>query len=688
MIPMSVALVQLLLCLGAGYFLWRLWRAFDGEDRFVRTVVFVGFAGRALAGTALFWISWLRLPIARSLQIGDGLWFFALDARVYMPNAAAAAHEGLRAILNIPKGSASVTYVQSLAVFLLLFGIVASVALLLNLFCYLGTCLILTKLQKSTPAARIPALIALTAISLSPSGVLWSLQPLKDTFFQFLIIAFVGGCVLWQRAWQSRPAAVPLLTAAFAMFATLFAMGGIRWYFALAVLGSALAFLLLNGVTAARPWKARALAAGALLFVAISQAFVLGAGPYAPPRLTNLLSLKRTGERRLDALSPSTFIRDIRQLRTSFELAGGATSIGVGGKLARLERPQPAPVPTATAAPVAPTPAPPKIETVARNETPAVRTEPPSIPAAAPVEPPRTATVSHEPPRSVAPAHPHPPTSTAAAAVPARVPPPAPPHAATSTHEARPTSKAEAPAPRTEEVKSVTTPPPVQKPASPEQRAAEEKSKSQSRPAPQAPQAKPRQPTVSQPKPAPVVPAPVIAAQPARIESQRQPAPQPAPSQPAPAPIVLPASTNARLTSGAVAVLIPRTIASNLGLVDIRGGKGLLWFTDLDTVFFDLVVLTALGFLLFHFRRATPRNPTFWFLALLALFLAGPLIYTVTNFGTLFRLRMMVYTAVALIPLALAMAAARSETAPSEITAAVADEPGPLPEVQPSLSDR
>src|SRR6185436_18563820 len=91
---MGAALVQLFLCLVAGFALWRLWRAFDGEDRIVRGIIVLGFLFRAGAGIVLFWISWLRLPVARSLQLGDGLWFFAQDATLYMPNAAAAARWG------------------------------------------------------------------------------------------------------------------------------------------------------------------------------------------------------------------------------------------------------------------------------------------------------------------------------------------------------------------------------------------------------------------------------------------------------------------------------------------------------------------------------------------------------------------------------------------------------------------
>ncbi len=139
---------------------------------------------------------------------------------------------------------------------------------------------------------------------------------------------------------------------------------------------------------------------------------------------------------------------------------------------------------------------------------------------------------------------------------------------------------------------------------------------------------------------------------------------------------MLPESTTTRLMTGAIALLVPRTIASSQGLLDIRGGKGLFWFTDLDTIAFDIVVLFALGFFVARIRWATLRNPAFWFVGVLIVLVGVPLIYTITNFGTLFRLRMMVYTAAALIPLALAMAAAQRESVPLERPAV---EPVPEP---------
>jgi len=673
---MGAALVQLFLCLVAGFALWRLWRAFDGEDRFVRGIIVLGFLFRAGAGIVLFWISWLRLPVARSLQLGDGLWFFAQDATLYMPNAAAAARGGFLAILLFNRTVASVTYVQTLGLFALLFGIVVSVALLLNLFCYLGSCLILVRLRSATPAAKVPGTVAIAAISLSPSAMLWALQPLKDTFFQFLIIAFIAACMMWQRGWRSQPRPALLIGAAAVMFASLFAMGGIRWYFAFSVLCATFAFLILMGAIAEK--RAFALAAGAIVFVALTQAFLYGAGPYAPPRLQDLFSFSSSGAARVAAMAPSSFLRDLRQTRRSFERAGGTTSIGVGGALSRLETQPPPPqrheprheparagAQAETRQPPPSNPSPPA-ESGAPRQTASGTPPPPQSPT--PAESPRTETVA----------------STATAAEPVRpapaqhasAPPPPPPaqqHHAPST-PAPAAAESHAPPPATPPVTATvhpataTAPPPAPKPV----------------PAKPKEEPAPAQVTVRRPAPAPATatapaPAPVVKATPpppvvpvVPVQPERQ--------------IVLPESTTVRLATGAVAMLVPRTIAVSQGLVDIRGGRGLLWFTDIDTIAFDIVVLFALAFLLRRFRWATLRNPSFWFVGFVVVLVGLPLMYTITNFGTLFRLRMMIYTAAAMMPLSLAMAVrGREDSATVAETAAdeePASEPASLPEPQ------
>jgi hypothetical protein len=79
----------------------------------------------------------------------------------------------------------------------------------------------------------------------------------------------------------------------------------------------------------------------------------------------------------------------------------------------------------------------------------------------------------------------------------------------------------------------------------------------------------------------------------------------------------------------------------------------MFWFTELDTVIFDVIVLVAILALVAR-RSVSVRNPLVWLLALLTLLAGVPLAYAITNYGTLFRLREMIYIGMALTPLALA----------------------------------
>ena len=102
-------------------------------------------------------------------------------------------------------------------------------------------------------------------------------------------------------------------------------------------------------------------------------------------------------------------------------------------------------------------------------------------------------------------------------------------------------------------------------------------------------------------------------------------------------------------------MLIPHTLAQWLGMIDIGGGRGLWLFADLDTLVFDLVLLFTLVYCSATLRRKRARvTPLFVLLLLAFMVTAIPLAYSVSNFGTLFRLRQMLYALMALLPLALA----------------------------------
>ena len=85
----------------------------------------------------------------------------------------------------------------------------------------------------------------------------------------------------------------------------------------------------------------------------------------------------------------------------------------------------------------------------------------------------------------------------------------------------------------------------------------------------------------------------------------------------------------------------------------IGGGRGFWFFADFDTVIFSAVILFAIVLCVRALRNGAQITPLFVLLVLVFLATAGPLIYTVTNFGTLFRLRTILYALAVLAPLTL-----------------------------------
>src|SRR5438552_1280455 len=118
--------------------LFLLWRKLSSHGKPVFWLTTLGVLGRAVAGAAAFFISYFRLPFARSLQIGNGLWIMATDAVEYVERAAGAAEQGPLAIIHLSKYDVSPFYCQILSTGFWLFGSVASVAVLVNIAAYLG----------------------------------------------------------------------------------------------------------------------------------------------------------------------------------------------------------------------------------------------------------------------------------------------------------------------------------------------------------------------------------------------------------------------------------------------------------------------------------------------------------------------------------------------------------------------
>lgn len=300
-----------------------MWAALSRQSKWIGILATVGFITRAIGGLILFWISYLGLPLGSRLQLGNGLWFFALDGSQYMIFANAAAASGLHGIVFITRTMGSFFYVQVLAAFVLLFGGAACTALLLNLFCYLASCLAIVWWGRETANEKLAA-IAVGAVALSPSGILWALQPLKDSLFLFLVIAFAALAMKWQMTW--RPAverrAVPLIVTAVLMWIVLFGIAGIRWYFAFVTWFACAIFLLLVVFAAARP--VLAFLSAVVMTALLSQAVLIGSGDFLSPTIRRVLSWRAPSA--MPDLAP-TLITQVEESREGFDRAVGATQI-------------------------------------------------------------------------------------------------------------------------------------------------------------------------------------------------------------------------------------------------------------------------------------------------------------------------------------------------------------------------
>ncbi|MEK6374324.1 MAG: hypothetical protein AABO58_16680 [Acidobacteriota bacterium] len=294
---------QFVLTIAACYGLWRLWRwVTRGADQRIAAIVTAGFLLRMIVAQALFWIAWLPLPIARSLQIGPGFWFFAVDGPGYLQYADFLSQGDVRMF-------PSRVFVYVLTVFVAALGGVASTAIVLNCAAFLGTCAVIIRIGRHRASA--PVLVALAAVAFGPGSILWSLQPLKDTFFLFLATAMIGACFWWQEGALTRRFAPPSpasgrgaklsfsrlrekvalsaakgrmrVACAVAMLVLTYALAGIRWYFAVFIWLAWGIFGLLVALGARR--KLSMLLASAVLFALLAFSVQLGARDELPGQL-------------------------------------------------------------------------------------------------------------------------------------------------------------------------------------------------------------------------------------------------------------------------------------------------------------------------------------------------------------------------------------------------------------------
>lgn len=610
-------LVQLIFTCGAGWLLWKAWRHLAAIDARAGLLIGAGVAIRALIAQAMFWISYLHLPIARSLQDGDGFWTLAVDGRAYFGHANELLAHGWTAVAFVDKTLPSPAFLQILAVFQLLFGGAASVGALLNLFAFLGACAAILRLGRNAEGRiATPALIALAALSFGPAVIIWSVQPLKDPFFIFAVTAFVAACTLWQEAWRGRFPATKFVVPLLLMLVVMYAVVGIRWYFGLLLWIASLPFF------AAATWRSnrRVVAAAANVFVviALSQVILFAGGPYVRGRLIFPFG---SGQKNSQPSLAATVLNS----RQSFDKTHVNTMITSGTALQKVDEP-PVRSETKSAVPVqivhkkrAADPAPEQLEP---PQTGSLVVKPVALTVSAPSDPlPPMSSGAESPEANVAPATYLKESSIAPDPAPAAHPSQNQSASAKEQH-----TEVAAVVPESVPVKSVPT-------AEARRRAARAVHPA-AKPAHQ-----PQLPVQQASEKTPAVQKPVAAAVPAA----RKVAVSVPPAD------VLPQSTLTRVIAGLTAVVLPHFIGERLGLIHIGGGRGLWAIVETDTLVFDALLMLALYYVFGTLSRGAWRNPSFWLVTITTAGITLLLAYTISNFGTLFRHRGMIFIGLCLM---------------------------------------
>lgn len=590
-------LLQAVLLLCAGYALWRLWRLTDSIPPLLRYLIAGGFLIRAFAAQVLFWVSYLELPLGRSLQLGYGLWFYAVDAVKYLGPAARAADQGLPAILAVAPSNPSVIFIRVLALFLWLFGWSVFVGTLLNVTVYLSMSLLIVRWAARYKVSPVVTAIPLFAIGYLPTWILWALQPLKDAFFCFLIVLFAFAVDRFVAAWK-RPAgqrAWSIGGSAFLVIFTFYLLAGVRWYYAAVALGTA-GIVSLSILFVRRGPRELALRTAVIFGLALlsSQVFVFAGGPYIPPSIA--ATLQPWKDRGVPRAGVSGVVQVVQDSRDNLDRYRSAGTMIKSGRRIVDEEPKPAkPAVAAT------TPAPaPIVKKPAAITTTATTTSTPVLSTKKPVSatPPVSSSV--------------PPATLTATSTPAT---------STQTAAAQPT--------------------PAVKPTTPAAK-------------PTTPAVKPTTPAQAKPFERPA---------PATVSTFSDEAPQEA---------ALPQTPKDRLLTGVAALLLPRWLAVKLELVSIGGGRGLMWFAELDTLLFDLVLLAVIAVVIVSLRRGAWRDPFVWYLLIVTSVISGAIAYTISNYGTLVRHRGMLMATAVLLAIAVRRCVAeRREAAVREESAAM-----------------
>jgi hypothetical protein len=328
------------------------YRWVGGRSRILGAIFAAGILLRAGAGLALFWISYLGLPIGRSMQLGGGFWQVALDASGYYGLALQVIDAGR--LFPFDNTAPSPFFVDTLAAWMMIVGSSPAAGMFLNICLYAA--LILLLVRSCRPIGRwnedLPCAIAVAAYSFSPVIVFHSTQPLKDELTLALVGA-IGLAVLnlpglWRPALQ-RSQVLAMCSSIGLIGLAMLGVAGIRWYLAFMLTGC-LAVALAFGAWARRTVFLRVYCAWAVLVLVVAGLGLrIGAAPFydalVGPRLRQLASVRlpaqlSIAEFRRTATNVVTPVEGFSEAltgtaegaRAGFIAAGGASNVVPDGE--------------------------------------------------------------------------------------------------------------------------------------------------------------------------------------------------------------------------------------------------------------------------------------------------------------------------------------------------------------------
>jgi hypothetical protein len=337
-----ISLLNIAFSVGWGCLLVLAYRWIRARSSLIGSIMAAGLLVRSLLGLALFWVSYLHLPVLRSLQVGNGFWALTPDAKGYYDYAAAGADAG---VWGMNPGDASPFFVETLAAWMRLVGVSPAAGLFLNLSAYTALCVLVVRVfePRNDWRADLPCAVGVATFTFSPVALLHGTQSMKEDMFA-LLIALVCLGLLWvtQALVFAEPAggARRRYVAGLLLLAVAgLGISGIRAYYTV-IVWLALGFTLTAFACTHRAYvrtHAIRYASGSLLVLgAIWLAYWQGSGPqYRGPRLTS-------------APAPAGAIEALQQVRTGFAAAGGETNMVPNNKVARARPPATANGPKAT----------------------------------------------------------------------------------------------------------------------------------------------------------------------------------------------------------------------------------------------------------------------------------------------------------------------------------------------------